>query len=277
MKRTWAIRPSTEEGSDEGFIRDDSRGTVYVGEGTWGAPRKENDGDKGWTRASGSFNQVKWVIVRTDRIEVRSVKFDNADEVGTVKDNAPFEPPANIDVWSPPGGPVITLKPQALPDAAALKHLQGYQRERLKLLASWLPSKIADGWRIGADAFGGAEGPKRYRYHCEPRIAAWVRGVQTDVSTMSAELSLDSPPPDRNGILEIEGQRSQPNATIQILINKVRIFKGPNDFVFEGWSRKTFPLPKGTLRKGKNIIEIRQLGTEGWFMISEVLVRFPKQ
>ena len=46
VKTTFPIRPSREPGSDEGFIQDDARGTVYIGEGCWGAPLRRNDDDK---------------------------------------------------------------------------------------------------------------------------------------------------------------------------------------------------------------------------------------
>jgi len=50
IKRTWPTRPATETGGEEGFVRDDVEGTVYVGEGGWGAPLKVNDDNKCWTR-----------------------------------------------------------------------------------------------------------------------------------------------------------------------------------------------------------------------------------
>ncbi len=40
VKRTWPIRPALE--GDEGFIRDEATGTVYIGEGGWGAPLREH-------------------------------------------------------------------------------------------------------------------------------------------------------------------------------------------------------------------------------------------
>ncbi len=63
-KITYPIRPDTSSVESElGFIRDDKKGTMYVGEGSWGAEPRVNDDDKSWTLASGSFNQVKWIHV----------------------------------------------------------------------------------------------------------------------------------------------------------------------------------------------------------------------
>ena len=109
VKTTWPVKPSTGGGSDEGFIRDDQNGTVYVGEGCWGAPLRSNNDNKDWTRNSASFNQFKWVFVDANTIETRTIKVDNANQVGQVSDNNIFTPPANLDIWSPSNGSVVTI------------------------------------------------------------------------------------------------------------------------------------------------------------------------
>jgi acid phosphatase type 7 len=109
VKSTWPVVPSTGPGSDEGFIRNDEIGTVYIGEGGWGAPLRVNDDDKNWTRSSGAFNQVNWIFIDRDKIEIRFVRTDNANAVGTVSDTNVFATPVNLDVWSPTNGSVITI------------------------------------------------------------------------------------------------------------------------------------------------------------------------
>ncbi len=111
VKTTWPIRPSRGAGSDEGFVRDDASGTVYVGEGCWGAPLRRNNDDKKWTRNSGSFNQFKWIFVDWDKIEVRTVKTDNAEEVAQVSPYDIFTPPTGLDIWNPSNGPVLYIYP----------------------------------------------------------------------------------------------------------------------------------------------------------------------
>ena len=59
-KITWPIRPDSTENSFMGFIRDDETGTMFLGEGSWGAHPRPNDDDKPWTYSSGSFNGFKW-------------------------------------------------------------------------------------------------------------------------------------------------------------------------------------------------------------------------
>jgi len=61
-KITFPLKPDTLSSSSlMGFVRDDQKGTMFLGEGSWGAHPRSNDDDKPWTMASGSFNQVKWI------------------------------------------------------------------------------------------------------------------------------------------------------------------------------------------------------------------------
>ncbi len=96
-KVTWPIRPSREAGSADHFIRDNIQGTVYVGEGCWGAPLRSVDKIEPWMRQTGSFNHFNWIWVDKDKIEVRTVKTDNSELVGDAQ-NA-FAEPEGIDLW----------------------------------------------------------------------------------------------------------------------------------------------------------------------------------
>lgn len=112
VKWTYPIKPSRGQGSDEGFIRDDANGTVYIGEGCWGAPLRRNDDAKAWTRASGSFNQFKLIFVRQDRIEVRTVLTDQAERAPSLTEEQRFVLPPDFPIWKPTTGSVITLSPR---------------------------------------------------------------------------------------------------------------------------------------------------------------------
>jgi hypothetical protein len=110
-KITWPIRATTnksEAGYDEGFVQDPT-GTVFVGEGGWGAPLRDADDTKRWTRASGSFNQVKWFFVDLNKVEVRTIKTENANSVTYLSDDNRFYMPQNIDLWRIDGADYITL------------------------------------------------------------------------------------------------------------------------------------------------------------------------
>jgi hypothetical protein len=102
VKQTWPIRPSRAPGSSEGFIRDDKRGTVYVGEGCWGAPLRANNDNKPWTRASGRFNQFKWIWLDATQMQVRTVDIDRSSgTVAEVNPLARFQTPPGIVYWNP--------------------------------------------------------------------------------------------------------------------------------------------------------------------------------
>lgn len=109
-KVTWPIVASEEDGNEEGFVRNDQEGIVYVGEGCWGAPLQTNDDDKSWTRDSGRINQVKWVFVDQEKIEIRTVMYDNVKEVQSVPADNPFAMPAGIRLRKmSDGADVVTI------------------------------------------------------------------------------------------------------------------------------------------------------------------------
>jgi len=112
VKTTWPLRPSTEPGNDSGFVRDDATGTVFIGEGCWGAPLKPNDDNKSWTRDSGRFNHFSWIFMDQKQIEIRTVKVDNMDNVESLSDTTRFSIPADLDIWKPTNGEVITIAAQ---------------------------------------------------------------------------------------------------------------------------------------------------------------------
>ncbi|WP_108870178.1 fibronectin type III domain-containing protein [Aquimarina aquimarini] len=109
VKTTWPVRPTTGSGSEEGFVRDNQNGTTYVGEGCWGAPLRTNDDNKTWTRNSAKFNQFKWVFIDENKIETRTIKVDNASQVGEVSNSNVFAIPRNLDIWNPSNGSVVTI------------------------------------------------------------------------------------------------------------------------------------------------------------------------
>jgi len=62
-KITYPLRPSNGDDSFEGFVRDDEKGTIFLGEGSWGAAPRDNNDLKPWTLTSGSYNQFKLIHV----------------------------------------------------------------------------------------------------------------------------------------------------------------------------------------------------------------------
>ncbi|PSG88623.1 Ig-like domain-containing protein [Aurantibacter aestuarii] len=115
VKTTWPIKPcASGTNCEEGFERDDNFGTVYVGEGCWGAPLRASDDEKSWSRDFGSFNQFKWVCVSTNKIEVKTIAIDNADSVSENGNNDGCALPAGVNVWNPSNGAIVTILNSAL-------------------------------------------------------------------------------------------------------------------------------------------------------------------
>lgn len=108
-KTTWPIRPGIGPDSDQGFVRDDKNGTVYIGEGGWGAPLRAADDPKKWTRNYGRFNQFKWIFVDQYKIEVRTIKTEGSTRVAEVAHNNIFEPPYGLVIWNPDQGDVVRI------------------------------------------------------------------------------------------------------------------------------------------------------------------------
>jgi len=116
IKATWPILKSNAAGSDHGFIRNDSLGIVFVGEGSWGAPQRQlytyynTNQAYSWTRNQDNFAGFQIICVSKEKIEVRTVKASGVNNVGQVQINdPPCTLPSDIQLWSPSNGSVITI------------------------------------------------------------------------------------------------------------------------------------------------------------------------
>ncbi len=109
-KQTYPIRPDNGPGSEEGFIRDNLSGTVYIGEGGWGAPLRENDKIRNWTQASGSFNQFKWIWFSANEIAIRTVVIDNSRNTKALDSSRRFSVPLGISLWQPNKEEVLYIR-----------------------------------------------------------------------------------------------------------------------------------------------------------------------
>lgn len=158
IKSTYPLRPSTESGSSDGFIRDDETGTVFIGEGCWGAPLRQNDDPKPWTRASGSFNAFHWIFLDQDKMEIRFVKTDGADYVADVNPMNVFETPRGLNVWNPPTGDVITIPRERVDIFASLKASPSDDDEDLMAFVSRGEEEVEVGLEI-LDFSANRQGP----------------------------------------------------------------------------------------------------------------------
>ena len=111
-KVTWPIVSSKETDADEGFKRDDAKGIIYAGEGTWGAPLRAADDKKSWTRDAEAINQFNWIFVSKEKIELRTVKYENEAEVESLTEKNRFQMPKNIELYGPVNGTLVEIFPR---------------------------------------------------------------------------------------------------------------------------------------------------------------------
>jgi len=164
VKRTWPIKPFTGIGSDKDFIRDDANGTVYSGEGCWGAPLRAADDAKSWTRAVGMFNSFDWVHVYPSYMELFTVKVDNANDVGSLREGDVFSLPSDIDLWVATNGTRIIINNQG---ATELKSYAQWQ------LDQWGADSIPAHAEALADFDGdGYNNMTEFSYGLDPKVPA---------------------------------------------------------------------------------------------------------
>ena len=169
VKSTYPIRPSRESGSDQGFIRDDLNGTVYIGEGCWGAPLRQADDDKEWTRASGSFNQFKWIWVDKEGVEIRTVMTDGAENARPVNPANIFSVPSGVNLWRPSTGEVIYLT-----NPADAEPMQDSYNEEMLAARGTVAIKDFTAARSGADVtvrWRTNDEPEGMRYKVQRSVA----------------------------------------------------------------------------------------------------------
>ncbi len=110
-KWTYPIKPdTTADEKFESFVRDDEKGTVYVGEGTWGAPLRPADDIKPWTRDAEMINQFKIIFVTGSDMQIRTILYENANEVEQNSFDNRFNLPKGTRLWQPKNGSVLTIK-----------------------------------------------------------------------------------------------------------------------------------------------------------------------
>ena len=111
-KITWPILSDKSDEADEGFKRNDNKGIVYAGEGCWGAPLRTADDLKSWTRDAEAVNQFNLIFVSREKIELRTVLYENADEIIEVQEESRFEIPNNLKLWGPTNGTIVEIYPR---------------------------------------------------------------------------------------------------------------------------------------------------------------------
>ena len=106
-KVTHAVKPSGNT-----FEITTNGGTIYAGEGSWGAGARSLDKTYEWTLDAVSIQQFKILTVTKDKVEMRTAQFDQHSTVISAKQRAldPIILPKGVNWWNAKGfGKVITL------------------------------------------------------------------------------------------------------------------------------------------------------------------------
>jgi acid phosphatase type 7 len=162
LKYTWPVVASSATGSDNGFIRDDANGIVYIGEGSWGAPVRDLYTTAGttaynWTRNQASLSGYHLVCVTKEKVQIRTILFDAVTTVGQV---GPTDPectlPANISIWTPSNGAVVEILNPALGSTGDMakneKKTEVYPNPVTDKLSITVKQKISD---VTIDVYNG--------------------------------------------------------------------------------------------------------------------------
>ncbi len=107
-KITKAVKPQ-----DDSYEVTENGGTVFVGEGSWGADARSADKSYPWTIDMASIQQFKVLVVSADKVELRTALFDDTAEPLTraAREKNPTLLPENITWWQTKGlGEVLTLE-----------------------------------------------------------------------------------------------------------------------------------------------------------------------
>jgi len=96
---TYPIIPCTGGfGCTDGFKEDEVNGTVYTGQGTWGAPIRSSDDQRPWTFYGKMINQFKLIFVDKEKIELRTIAYENSTSINEVNINDRFNLPTGLSV-----------------------------------------------------------------------------------------------------------------------------------------------------------------------------------
>ena len=111
FKVTDVLKPQSRD-----FTASRAGGTMYVGEGTWGAPPRDSDDAKEWTLDTESIQQFKVVRVYSDKLEVRTAQFGGNPSTLSRNDRNQNRTklPDGVEWWETTGyGKAIVLRQNA--------------------------------------------------------------------------------------------------------------------------------------------------------------------
>ena len=99
VKHTWPLKPIGWGKGEKGFVRDDSCGITFIGEGCWGAPLRDCNSPYPWTRDCGKFDSFHWIKVDRSDIIAKTIKIENVDKVKAVSGDFGYSLPKGVTIF----------------------------------------------------------------------------------------------------------------------------------------------------------------------------------
>lgn len=121
--------------------------------------------------------------------------------------------------------------------------------------------KLKNGWQIPMEGVAGGIALQNYSYHCPlKKNSKLLRRPSSGYGYVMTCLYLKSAP-QKPTSLKLEGLCSEHKGKtmMSILVNGKSIFKGEAPFAKNQWAWKTFKIPAGFLKKGKNVIKFKNI------------------
>lgn len=112
----------------------------------------------------------------------------------------------------------------------------------------------------------------------EAKDGACIYGIKTNLNEIKGSFYLKTVPERLTMEVCALDDDNKKKCNIEICINSHSIFKGENNFLSDQWSTKNFKIDKKFLRKGENIITLRNLEKSSklgapWFMINYIKIK----
>ncbi|MFO6425256.1 PKD domain-containing protein [Motilimonas sp. KMU-193] len=95
VKYSWPVKPASND------MEQVSAGTVYIGEGSWGAPTRPADRYSPWIADQSSFAQFKIIQMQGEQMLIRTARFSGSPQALSQQARAqdPLALPSGLSIW----------------------------------------------------------------------------------------------------------------------------------------------------------------------------------
>ena len=99
VKYSWPVKPASND------MEQVDAGTVFIGEGSWGAPTRPADRYSPWIADQSSFAQFKIVQMKGEQMWIRTARFSGSPQALSqqARDNDPLALPTGLSLWNANG------------------------------------------------------------------------------------------------------------------------------------------------------------------------------